>query len=101
MADARPIPPGLRILLRVDGVARTLGALVGTLVVALLAAEALAAFLPIPVAIRFPLSALLLVPLWVTGMCGAFLAPRGWQVWLVVIAVSAMLWLAVPHAALR
>jgi hypothetical protein len=94
------LSPLARALLRIDGVARTLGALVGTAVVALLLAQALAAFLPIPVAVRFPLAALLVPLLWVAGMCAAFLARRGWQVWLAVIAAAVALWLALPHAAL-
>jgi hypothetical protein len=100
MAEPITLSPLARALLRIDGAARTLGALAGTGVVALLVAQALAAFLPIPVAIRFPLAALLVAPLWVTGMVAAFLTPRGWQVWLVVIATSALLWLVLPHAAL-
>jgi hypothetical protein len=101
MADITTLSPLARALLRIDGAARTVGAVAGTGVVALLVAQALAAFLPIPVAIRFPLAALLVPLLWLAGMCAAFLTPRGWQVWLIVIATSALLWLVLPHAALR
>ena len=94
MADLR------RIATRVDGVLRTVGALVGTFPLAILVAGALAAYLPLSSAVRFPLGVMLVIPLWVAAMCAGFLAPRGWQLWLAIAAAIAGLTWLVPHASL-
>ncbi|HVK73946.1 MAG TPA: hypothetical protein VM734_11535 [Kofleriaceae bacterium] len=98
MVDRRPRSRVRRALVAVDGGLRTLGALVGTFPVAMLVAAALAAYLPLPAEVRFPIGGLLVVPLWVAAMCAAFLTPRGWQVWLAILALVALLAVLVPHA---
>jgi hypothetical protein len=110
MADRTTIPaPGvatrlparaLRACWALDRVLRVSGALVGSFPVAILVAGALAAHLPLPANVRFPLCLLLVVPLWVAGMCAGFLVPRGWQVWLVVAIVVVGLTVLVPDASL-
>jgi hypothetical protein len=99
MADATSSRPR-RVLARIDGVLRVLGAVVGALPVAVLLAGFLASYLPLSGAYTFPLAMLLLAPIWVGVMCACFLARRGWLVWVALAVAFVGLRFAVPGGSL-
>lgn len=74
---------------RVDAWLRSLAALVGTLPAALFGSVALARFLPLSDDTRFAIGFSLVIPLWVTAMCLAFLATNGARAWRVCLGVTA------------
>ncbi|WP_437599048.1 hypothetical protein [Sorangium sp. So ce590] len=78
-------------LARRDATLRQLAALVGTLPVAILASACVARFAPLPGDTPGVLGFALVVPLWVTAMCGAFLARSATRAWGVCAALSAVL----------
>ena len=99
MADRTP-SRAQRVLSRADAVLRVLGALVGSLPVAVLLAGFLASYLPLSGAYTFPAAMLLLAPIWVGVMCACFLARRGWLVWVALAVVFVGLRFAVPGGSL-
>ncbi len=78
-------------LARPDATLRLLAALVGTLPVAVLASACVARFAPLSGDTRSLLGFALVVPLWVTAMCVAFLARSATRAWGVCAALSAVL----------
>jgi hypothetical protein len=80
-----------RRLAWLDAPLRLLAALLGTLPVAVLAGACLARFVSLPEDARFILGFTLVIPLWVTAMCFAFLSRSAVRVWVVCAVLGAML----------
>jgi len=74
---------------RLDVWLRILAAILGTLPVALLGSACLARFLPLSEDARFAIGLTAAIPLWITGMCFAYLARSGARAWLVCLLTCA------------
>ena len=70
------------------GLARTLAALVGAPLVALMVGAALVALLPVGEGSAFALGLHAVIPLWVALACGLPLMKNGWRAWGVCLAVA-------------
>jgi hypothetical protein len=90
---------GRRLWALIDGALRVSAALVGTLPPSVLGCAALAAVLPVSPGAALAMGVLAAIPVWVAAMCAGFLARRGWLLWIVCLAATAVLAAAVPDAA--
>jgi hypothetical protein len=71
--------------------ARVTASMLGTLPVAVLAAMVVARYLPARDEVRLAVGFLLLIPLWVTGICTVFLARSGGRAWLRCLVLAGIL----------
>jgi hypothetical protein len=76
---------------------RALGALLGTLPLALLASLLLARYLPVQAETRFVLGFALCLPLWLTAMTVAWVSERSALVWVLsVLAIAGLVCVGSP-----